>query len=262
LQHVCLGYDYAAEHEFGIQGLKSLFGIDSDEAKYLLSLVWEKFIGKKQKFGIERRAITVVPENILFSGEFIKQKTKMYFLGTGTSWRNKDGNEKYLRELAKKEAYIDSEINGWWDEKSFLIASPNKNIITQLREAFEKKDIAIWLSGSKNPFAGSGLVIAIKSNIENGNLKSLEDGDKDNYAVIKAASKSRIVEKLKAANKEYYALSPKWLKSIEKASDSKYEIVFWLNPYDQDRYNFGWFTVEELEMWIKNKGPVLKKQNT
>jgi hypothetical protein len=31
-----------------------------------------------------------------------------------------------------------------------------------------------------------------------------------------------------------------------------------LNPYQQDKYNYGRFTLEDLEAWIEDKGPIVK----
>lgn len=34
---------------------------------------------------------------------------------------------------------------------------------------------------------------------------------------------------------------------------------FWLNPWDQHIYEAGWYTLEELKQWGKDKGPVIKQ---
>lgn len=49
--------------------------------------------------------------------------------------------------------------------------------------------------------------------------------------------------------------------AVEVMSDfeTKYAIVFWLNPWEQRIHHSGWFTVEELELWAENKGPVMKE---
>ena len=36
-------------------------------------------------------------------------------------------------------------------------------------------------------------------------------------------------------------------------------IIFWLNPYNQIKYNCGHYTVEQLTQWLKDDGPVINK---
>lgn len=60
-----------------------------------------------------------------------------------------------------------------------------------------------------------------------------------------------IEEKLHLAGKRYFALSPR------REKDGG--IIFWLNPMEQDKNNYGWFKLAQLEQWIKNKGPIPKK---
>lgn len=57
--------------------------------------------------------------------------------------------------------------------------------------------------------------------------------------------------KLKAAGKRWYALSPR------RFDDGR--LMAWLNPMEQHEYNYGWFSIADLEMWAQGKGPVIKK---
>ena len=61
----------------------------------------------------------------------------------------------------------------------------------------------------------------------------------------------KILEKAKC---RYYALSLRW------KDDDKKEVIFWLNPMEQDKNNFGWFTVEDLKDWAKGKGKIPMKK--
>jgi hypothetical protein len=55
-----------------------------------------------------------------------------------------------------------------------------------------------------------------------------------------------IEHRLRAAGRDWFALkecpSGQWF----------------LNPYQQDKYNYGRFTLEDLEAWIEDKGPIVK----
>jgi hypothetical protein len=78
--------------------------------------------------------------------------------------------------------------------------------------------------------------------------------DRDQLEIKKSAFETGIHKKLKEADKKYFALSPRW-----KDKDKK-EVVFWLNPYDQQNNNFGWYSAKDLEEWIEGKGPVPKNK--
>lgn len=73
--------------------------------------------------------------------------------------------------------------------------------------------------------------------------------DTDREDLFTTATSTGIHTILKNANKEYYALVPAFENNILK---------FWLNPHQQDKYNSGWFTVDELKLWAEDKGPVIK----
>lgn len=70
------------------------------------------------------------------------------------------------------------------------------------------------------------------------------------------------IKKLKEANCRYFACSPKWSHEIKSTADgeikTKYPVIFWLNPMEQDRNSYGWFTVENLELWTQGKGPIVE----
>ena len=46
--------------------------------------------------------------------------------------------------------------------------------------------------------------------------------------------------------------------SKEERKHTKYEVVFWLNPQEQQIYDANWYTVEQLDQWAKGEGPVIK----
>lgn len=128
--------------------------------------------------------------------------------------------------------------------------------LKRLHQAFLDKDVAIWLGGS-GPFQNAGLCIGITSLIPNEGKKTMAAADLDNIDLQEAADKTNIIARLKAAKCTFYACSPRWASEKERKS-TKYSMVFWLNPIDQKDNNYGWFTVEELEQWIRGVGPIPK----
>lgn len=236
-----LGADFTSEHEWGIDGIKRSFGIDS------------------KKIGIDGRSINTVPET-LYRQEVKIHNKKYYVLillryALG-SWYCPDRTQLIDKDIQSFELNPnDKGISTAWDESSFgiLVDENNKNVVEDLYEAFKNKDIVIGVSPS-GVFQNGGLKILVKSEIEKEVVNSIKESDLDAIRLKEAAEKTGIHKILEKAGKKYFALSPRW------KDDTKKEVIFWLNPYEQNIHNFGWFGVEELKQWAEDKGVVMMKK--
>lgn len=45
--------------------------------------------------------------------------------------------------------------------------------------------------------------------------------------------------------------------SLERWQWMDGEIRFWLNPHEQDIYNTGWFSIDDLIAWTHEQGPIV-----
>jgi hypothetical protein len=235
---IMLGADFCAEHECGIERIKSDFGL-KDEDK-----VW----------GIEKRRVHILPEGFELVERKDKKKYYALLYNPSSVWMKKlyPNKDFFPSELS---LYGDETLACAWDERSFgiLTTKKYKNYLDELMKAFQNKDVAIGLGGG-HAFKNAGLSIMIISRLPQDYLESLYEKDKDYYELQKTAEKTKIKKVLEKAGKRYYALSPKW------ADENKKSVKFWLNPIEQHVYNAGWYTVDELKLWAKNKGPVIKSQ--
>ena len=145
-----------------------------------------------------------------------------------------------------------TEMIGFWSESRFLALLEDKAEIDVLVEAFLNNDIAFWIGGG-GPFQNGGLCIAIASRLPEDFKQSMLDSDKDIIALKSAADATGIEKILTDAGRKWYALSPRW------KDEAKKEVKFWLNPQEQNKYEAGWYTVDELKQWAKSEGPVMKK---
>ena len=258
---VSLGADFTAEHEWGIDRIQGLLGIKGASRVDLQLTTMERlkeFFGlQKYDTGIEARTMTKAPsvvDNLGTKG--VKDKhSGLTFYGIGI-------REHYYfdREVDWK-TYVDwfnkdrEELIGHWSGDRFLFMCPDKKVVQEFKDAFDRMDIAVWVGGS-GPFQNGGLVIAIASRVPQGLRDDMAAVDLDRIALQKAAHATGIYQKLKGAGKSYYALSPRW------KDEAKSGVKFWLNPQEQNIYNYGWYGVEELEQWAKGTGPIVKKAKT
>jgi hypothetical protein len=232
---ICCGWDFTAEHEWGIKGLYRNFGIPFEN---------------KKLFGVDRRKVSKTPPQLVLCDvgdtRYLISRDRV-----SETCADKPGpnEESELRIYRGEEA-------GAWDENSWAFATNDaetKEHLQQLYQALLDKDALIFLGGRSGIIGNSGLNIIIASRLPKEQAQQLREGDEDHYKLQEAAEKTKIKDGLKKAGRAFFALSPAWLKN---GRESKYPVQFWLNPQDQRNYNAGWYTVEELEEWIEEKGPI------
>lgn len=265
-----LGADYTAEHEWGIKGIRSAFGLLEDETV----------------FGVERRRITQIPgtrnwrgidEHTLLYDEFGPKKrpeAALIFEKWGgdklmEALKKPTGDNRYVAQeislpkwdekLAAKNDSTYYYLSTSWSEDDFGIHVRGEENVAKLHRLYDAlldKDLAIWLGGG-HVFQNAGLVLGIVSAIPEENLKTMREAD-ENAAKLKLASKETGIEAfLQSKGKTWYALSPRWIFEDRK-SKSAFPVMYWLNPTEQQKYESNYFTVEELKQWAEETGPVIK----
>ena len=185
--------------------------------------------------------------------------------------------EKITKKNEKNSWVVNRQTSSAWDGESFGIVSREPKVIEFLRslkDALLKGDAVLHISGTNNPFKPvSGLVLAIESLVPQEQKDVFEEKFKDMYKLGDAAKNTGIEAKLKEAGKQWFALSPCWATmqnritgrdannmAIVQDVNTEYPVMFWLNPMDQKTNNSMRCTVEDLEAWIKNEGPIPTKQ--
>ena len=139
-----------------------------------------------------------------------------------------------------------------WDEESFCITSDDPMEIIRLKQvydAFQRKDIAIARLSS-GWATGSSLAFIIISRMPEAAKKEWADRDRLDNKVRREFKRTRIEKLLLKKKKGFFAPSPRYTKSGE--------LVVWLNPFEQSKYNSGWFTVQDLRDWARDEGKVMK----
>lgn len=248
-----LSADFTAEHEHGVEDLNSMLGIKDDPSV----------------IGIERRRITPDPK-IIFWNEDRDEASLVIEHRYGHRNVKECGELKFYEsyEDGKKKKLKENLSAAWSNNDLGIRVCGEKNIkkLKKLYEAILAGDAAIWLGGG-GVFKNAGLCLGVISNMRAENLKIMADADTDRVKLNEASDNTGIIKKLEKFNAEhydkgsysspcgYFCCSPAW----NKNHDSKYNVVYWLNPMQQDKNNFGWYTVENLEAWMEGKGPIPKK---
>jgi len=225
-----LGYDYCAEHEWGIKRLQEDFGLKFEE-----------------ELGFEARRNTKTPKM-----RYIKKESSVALIYAP------DYYEASLENLLKGELALEGEreLATAWDESSFgvNVISKHGEILRTLRDAFQNKNGIIMLSGNTNPFSNSGLLLVDYSKIPEETKNDFRKEDKeyrDKQAMFrKMEQESGVYDLLKESGKDFFALH------ITKLGVNG-QPVWLLNPCDQRSCKWGFYTTEQLRQWARNEGPVL-----
>ncbi len=257
---ILVGADYTAEHECGIGGLRDTAGVG---------------IPARPQGIVSRSATGPVPVSLEIKKRIAipatRQKDTIAILRFGNFGPYHDVDYRsYL--------WGTDLISGAWEQGRLCLVARGEavNAVSKLAEAMERGDFAIWMGGSgNNPFARSGVVLAIPSAIPPEKLQQMLDSDLGQNALLDDADATGVIERIKASQERnrgpypgrpgqfgYYALQPgRTLKSrvgLPNPIETKHPVMFFMNPMDQASVNFGWFTVEELDAWLDGKGPCLK----
>lgn len=231
---VSLSADFCAEHEWGIAGIKHAFGISESESVY----------------GIQRRTITKVPGSLAWVS-YTKEKERW----EGFIYRSFyfDSPSKAASQSSELVSYK-STLAAAWSEDDFAVVSSEKErqeVLKEIFSNFARLNIVIMLAGKSTSFDNSGLVIAIADRIPRQHVDAMYIADAEHHKLMKEFAATGIEETLRKAGKRYFALSPR------RQKDGS--LRYWLNPMEQDKNNYGWFTLEDLKLWAENKGPIPMK---
>jgi hypothetical protein len=251
-----LGSDFCAEHEHGIGPLTSAFGIGGDDPSRVI--------------GIERHRATRTPDSLhLIEGEGFTCLLHSRYYEDGNDlpreleprklWK---GDEDYDPKDKKK---VESLVTGWSDGTFgvYVRGDGNREHIRALHKAFHDHDAAIWLGGGggDNPFGRSGLILGIVSRAPKAALEQMAEAHRAWILLAdtekKVEKKTGVKAKLAKAGCHFYACSPR-LRGPESFADmpTEFDVVYWLNPQDQQSNHYGYVSVEDLLAWAKGEGPI------
>jgi hypothetical protein len=240
---VNFGYDFCAEHEAGIAGIRESFGIKTYTGNATINSIKKLFGALKPTLGIEARVITVKPPELQFvqKGDFCC----IYYSSAKISMTVFDEGIKSLAwEMTKPGG---KDLMCYWGDNSFMLITTQHEYFQAIKKGFLDLNIAIFTAGK------FGLVICLPNMVDIRTKTDMYASDFTMLELRRMSDDIGIEKDLLKAKKQFFALKPGWKNPATK------EIHFWLNPVDQTKYNYGWFTEAELREWIKEQGPVIKK---
>lgn len=265
LQGFSLGYDYCAEHERGVPFLKQQLGIKVTDFPQ----------------GVEDRTMTQVPEILQFLAYDYRPKDKRFKKTApaailhctsaafyAASWYA-DSIPAEGAALAKwldvdfyaccfsdkwYEAKRHDIMSSWSETGGFALHVRGQENVDKLKALHAAMlDCKVSLADpSTFGFTRRALALMLCDAISPEVRAVVLAADQAHLKLHQAAEATGVEAALKAAGRRTYALSPAW--RDEEGSD----IIFYLNPYEQNNHRSGWFTVPELLAWTQGNGPVME----
>lgn len=234
---VYLSADATSEHEWGIDGIRSNFGIDKTQPGILSrkvtrnhpSLQWVEWPDGSCGFGT-------------FSEHEVKSGKVPYGLDRFPSkWD--DDDERHEGDIA-----------GAWDGSTFgvRVKPEHRDGLKALCDAFATGDIVIMIGGGPVEFAAHGLIIcrhsALPPSVNEDILKKQEEARE----VAAYEASTDIKTRLRKAGCQFGYLGAR------KMQDGTWG--WWLNngknPNRHYEDLYGWYTLEQLEQWAEGTGPL------
>lgn len=252
---VNLSADCVAEHECGMEGIQNNLGLPTFENE-------NDYYNRTQYtiHGIERRrAKNPNPECIS-----LKEEEDSLNLIVARRHTLKWLTETKLEEVGGLSFFRKEDIISAWDRYGFIVrvkGAKNYKKLRLLHAALMKGEVAVWLGGG-GLLENSGLVVCIIDKVSKSKKELMLEVDLEKEKLQDASDATGIKKKIDDLNNKsgdkfkYLALTPGWAKKEDKTS---HRVKYWLNPWNEDKFNHDWFTVEQLDLWLQDKGPVMKK---
>lgn len=237
---VNLGWDFTSEHEWGIERLQKSLCIDPEYSK----------------LGAERRLVRCVDEEKVQYAE----KNGVAYFGYFSIYSEISDDElvdRILRFLDRDRGREEKELRSAWNSSGFCMSTTKVEYARKLRDALLSKDLLVYL-GKNSGYGNPGLMIVIKSYLPEEVDENWKALDENSIELAKADEATGIKKRLEEAGKRFYALAPRW-SPLDPEKEGA--LQYWLNPVDQHLYNHGWYSVKDLEAWIKGEGPIMKSKS-
>lgn len=264
-----LGFDFCAEHEFGIESLSRALKLGHAGSNGLEQHLAVKIEADDPRLTLyERKKAT----------KKFPAETRLVFNRTARTTQSlvERGAEK-SRSCPTISNSVDDKLAASWNDAGFCIRATGdkyRQLLRDLHQAFLDGDMLVSLGGGgDNPFARAGLCLTRLSLVPQSVHEDVREAEAEAARLAAAVEATGIHKTLEDAGRRFYALSPQWLDGFGTCSrtmpdgtkdrdfvpKSAHPVIFFLNPQKQDLYDHGWFTVEELEAWAVNEGPIVKR---
>jgi hypothetical protein len=217
-----LAADFVAEHEFGIDKLRSYLTNDS------------------KAYGLSGRRIRRF-DSVRYNGSDM-------LVIMDSKWATQHYEDKDCHWNLSDYGPDSCGMKSSWGDNGLIIQAitpESQDYLRQLHQAILKKQVALVYKG-KFGFYRGGLTLVIIDHVAQSIADDLYQYDKNEAALARARKRSRVGSLLRERGLAYWT-SVDWSKNHKLKT--KYKLVFHVNY----TFTHGWYTHEEIESWLKSE---------
>lgn len=256
-----LGFDFCAQHEWGLSFIKESLGLPSDENPVgvegrTISRTDDLHFLSYEHRSADKRVKRTMPAALLYCSNV--PRYSMEAEGAGPEKLAHMMGASFQADFSKDKRWYNPErddiVSSWSGRSGFAIhvrGQENVERLKELHEAFLAHKIAVGGAATMG-FMRNAVAFIMVERLPQAILDSVRATDEAHLRLLKAAQDTGIAQRLKAANLGWHGFSARWRENKEGS-----ELLFFLNPKDQRKHAHGWFNLKELEQWIDGVGPVV-----
>jgi len=140
-----------------------------------------------------------------------------------------------------------------WGAEGFAVhvrGERNIEMLERLYEAIVSRDVAVLAPAKHSGTGPVRLLLASQMTVED--QAQLVAADQEYRELMRAVLATGIFPRLAQFDRGFRSLTPAWF------DEKQDEVIFLLEPDFPNAFNSGWFTLEELDDWTRDRGPVMR----
>lgn len=238
-----IGFDYAAEHEWGIEFASRYLGRSGIPRDGFVGIACRTTTGVRESFKLEL---------VEFKGElWLRGQASYYDRSLKDELKGPQKSRPYAMN-GMMHPWKDVDIRSAWSGNSgFIVVGKSEDAQKAIRMVYDALvDGNCFINQAIGFMGRGGLCFVPLDKVPNEYFEEMAMADYAKLKLQEAVEDNGILDRLKKAGKGYFACSPQW------SNEEQTEFKFWLNPYDQKFNRYGWVSVEDLDDWIAGKGRI------
>lgn len=256
-----LGYDFAAQHEYGVPFLREALGLPDGgvpvgiEDRTMTKVPDCLGFVEYEHRSADRRSKRTMPAALLHCSDHARYVAEE--VRNTPSLLAKSMDAEFIWDFVKdKGLYRSAEhdvVCAWAGREGFAIhvrGAENVSRLRELHEALLAKKVSL-----ADPvivgFSRKALALVMHEKLPTAVVQSVREKDEAYLRLQQAAQATGVEEVLRAAGLDWRALRPEWV------GDTEGRLKFWLNSGTHRDNHYGWFSEQELRQWAQGYGPVV-----
>lgn len=260
-----LGYDFAAQHEYGAPYIREALGVPEKdipvgiEDRTMTKVPSNLGLLEYEHRSADRRSKRTVPAALLYCSDHGSYVSEVIRKDAALLAKSMDA--AFIWDIVKDKAHYNPEkhdvVCAWSGREGFAIhvrGVENVRRLKELHQALQNKAVSL-----ADPvivgFSRKSLALVMHERLPPEVWQSVREKDEAHARLHQAAEATGVEAVLRAAGLKWRVLRPAWVAGVEG------RLQFWLSTDSLHGGRYGWFSEHELRQWAQGHGPVLDSRD-